>query len=166
MTEGASAGDPAPRRALARLFHVLAFGPGARWFMRIHARLLHWTRGRFPKRWFGPRLILLETTGRRTGRVRRNAIVAVAHRDGWIVTTANAGLDRRPSWAYNLDATPDATVYNAGRRYSVRREPLTTAAAEVMWQGYLNQVPTVSHFQTIANRPFDLYYLQKQAGEC
>lgn len=134
--------------------------------MRIHARVLHWTRGRFPKRWFGPRLILLETTGRRTGRVRRNAIVAVEHRDGWIVTTANAGLDRRPSWAYNLDAAPDATVYNAGRRYSVRREPLTTAAAQVMWHAYLNQVPTVVHFQTIAHRPFDLYYLHKKADAC
>jgi deazaflavin-dependent oxidoreductase (nitroreductase family) len=166
VTEGSARGGATPRRALARVFHVLALGPGARGFMRLHSRLLRWTRGRFPKRWFGPRLILLETTGRRTGRARRNAIVAVAHRDGWIVTTANAGLDRRPSWAYNLDAIPDATVYNAGRRFSVRTEPLTPAAAAVLWQEYLAQVPTVVHFQTIANRPFDLYYLHQKAEEC
>ena len=133
--------------------------------MRAHSGLLYRTRGRFPRRWFGARLILLETTGRRTGRVRRNAIVAVAHRDGWIVTTANAGLDWRPSWAYNLDAAQDAALYAAGRRYNVHREQLTDRAAQAMWQEYLRHVPTVAHFQTIANRPFDIYLLHKDANE-
>ena len=99
------------------------------------------------------------------GRDSACAIVAVAQHDGWIVTTANGGLDWRPSWAYNLDAAQGATLYDAGRHYKVHRKVLTTAAAQAMWREYLRHVPTVVHFQTIAKRPFDLYYLQKEQGE-
>jgi deazaflavin-dependent oxidoreductase (nitroreductase family) len=60
----------------------------------------------------GPGIVLLETTGRRTGLPRR--VPLLAWRIGPTVLTSTI----RPSsdWVRNLEATPDASVWTDGRR--------------------------------------------------
>lgn len=56
------------------------------------------------------RLVLLTTTGRRSGRPRTTPLMF--HRDGerLLVVASNIGAPRHPDWYLNLVADPDVTV--------------------------------------------------------
>jgi deazaflavin-dependent oxidoreductase (nitroreductase family) len=56
------------------------------------------------------RLLLLTTTGARTGQRRNVPLTYLPDGDRYIVTAGNAGSDRHPAWYHNLLANPDATV--------------------------------------------------------
>jgi hypothetical protein len=108
------------RRGLARILHGLARLPVGRSFLRLHALVLRTTGGRYVGRWFGAPLLLVEVRGRRTGVTRCVSIVGVPFADGWIVTFANAGLDRMPALPRNLEQSGTAVVVHRGVRYGVR----------------------------------------------
>jgi deazaflavin-dependent oxidoreductase (nitroreductase family) len=58
----------------------------------------------------GMQLLLLTTTGARTGRRRAVPLTYLPDGDRYIVTAGNAGSDRHPAWYHNLAANPDVTV--------------------------------------------------------
>jgi deazaflavin-dependent oxidoreductase (nitroreductase family) len=55
-------------------------------------------------------LLLLTTTGARTGQRRAVPLTYLPDGDRYIVTAGNAGSDRHPAWYYNLVANPEVTV--------------------------------------------------------
>jgi deazaflavin-dependent oxidoreductase (nitroreductase family) len=81
---------------------------------------------------FGRRLVLVEHTGRRSGRLFQVVLEVVAHSPSGAVTVA-AGYGPRSDWYRNLLAHPDTTITvgRDGRRAIA--QPLTTdEGAEVM----------------------------------
>ncbi len=109
-------------RGLARVLHGLARLPGGHAFRRLHALVLRTTAGRYLGRWFGAPLLLLEVRGLRTGVARCVSIVGVPFADGWVVASANAGLDRLPAWPRNLEQSGTAVVVHRGVRYGCALE--------------------------------------------
>lgn len=63
----------------------------------------------------GSQMLLLTTTGRRTGRPRTVALFAFAVGEAWVVVASRGGSRRIPAWYHNLAAWPDASV-RVGRR--------------------------------------------------
>ena len=55
-------------------------------------------------------LLLLTTTGARTGQRRAVPLTYLPDGDRYIVTAGNAGSDQHPAWYYNLAANPDVTI--------------------------------------------------------
>ena len=103
-----------PRRApsrLARLSHVavgtfLTSRPGTSRHLAAHRA----TRGRFLHTVAGLRVVILTTTGRRSGRRIDVPLVALADDDAWVVVASNGGRDDPPNWLRNLEADPRATL--------------------------------------------------------
>jgi deazaflavin-dependent oxidoreductase (nitroreductase family) len=97
--------------------------------------------------------------------MRRAAVVGVPFDEGWIVVSANAGLEHRPSWAYNLDAVKRAVVYERGRRTEVAVERVCGDRAAPLWTEYLGAAPAVAHYQRMAQRDFDMFVLRPVEDE-
>lgn len=55
-------------------------------------------------------LLLLTTTGARTGQRRSVPLTYVPDGDRYIVTAGNAGSDQHPAWYHNLLSNPNATA--------------------------------------------------------
>ncbi|HET6188757.1 MAG TPA: nitroreductase/quinone reductase family protein [Trebonia sp.] len=55
-------------------------------------------------------LLLLTTTGARSGQRRAVPLTYLPDGDRYIVTAGNAGSDRHPAWYYNLVANPEVTI--------------------------------------------------------
>lgn len=55
-------------------------------------------------------LLLLTTTGARTGQRRAVPLTYLPDGDRYIVTAGNAGSDANPAWYHNLAASRDVTV--------------------------------------------------------
>jgi deazaflavin-dependent oxidoreductase (nitroreductase family) len=65
-------------------------------------------------------VLLVTTTGRRSGQPRTAPVVYLADGERLVVIGSNAGNARSPAWALNLQANPDADVEVGRRRRQVR----------------------------------------------
>jgi deazaflavin-dependent oxidoreductase (nitroreductase family) len=106
-----------------------AWGPMS-WF---YARTLHhldravyrMTRGRatFASWVAGLPIVMLTTTGAKSGRRHTLPLVAVPERERLIVIASNYGQSRNPAWYHNLRANPRATIaFEGSNRDVVARE--------------------------------------------
>lgn len=109
---------------------------------RVERRLFRATRGRLvPTRAVAP-VLLLTTTGRRSGRPRTTPLIYLPDGDRLVVSSENFGMERPAAWPRNLDADPLAWVELPGaaaRRCVARR--LTEAEADAYWPRLLEQWP-------------------------
>lgn len=107
---------PMMRRAVAR---VLATTPGAaihRTFVApLDKRLMHMTDGRVHLAKGAVPLVLLRTTGARSGTGREVPLVYFTDGDAVILMASNYGQPKHPSWYYNLLKTPTCQLFADGR---------------------------------------------------
>ena len=108
------------------LRRVAASGPGswlfARALHRIDRPVYRLTRGRhtLASLLSGIPVVLLTTTGARSGRPRTVPVLGLPTADGLAVIASNFGQRRQPGWYYNLRANPEGSVAVNGRSHRFR----------------------------------------------
>src|ERR671936_1249551 len=80
-----------------------------RWVAR-HVRRYLETDGRSGHRWNGRNTLLLTTRGRRSGKLRRTALIYGQDGDRYLVVASNGGSRKHPSWYQNLVEHPEVEV--------------------------------------------------------
>jgi len=93
--------------------------------------------------------LILTTTGRRSGRPRRNPLLYVRDGDAFVVIGSNWGKSGQPAWSLNLLADPRATVTIGGRHLPVGARVATGAERERLWGLLLAEWPA---YQTYVER--------------
>lgn len=58
----------------------------------------------------GATVLLLHTTGRRSGKEHVTPVVYLPDDDRWVVIGSKGGAPADPDWVRNLEANPDATI--------------------------------------------------------
>lgn len=124
--------------ALARAFYLFsgrlttARVAGFRPIAAAHALWYRLLRGRIVGTTIGP-VVLLTTTGRRSGAPRTTPVFGIPEGDAIVVVGSNAGGLSDPDWYRNLRAQPDATVQVGGEIRPVRARDATAAERERLW---------------------------------
>jgi F420H(2)-dependent quinone reductase len=78
-------------------------------------------------------VIILTTTGARSGQLRKTPVMRV-ERDGVYAAIASyAGSPSNPQWYYNLVALPDAILQDGPRSHRVRARELSGAEKQDWW---------------------------------
>src|SRR5205823_111923 len=109
-----------------------------RWMFRLMNRLHPWLyrqvggRGAVA-RVQGMPLLLLPTTGRRSGKQRTNAVGYVPDGEDLLVVGSAGGQPRHPELALNLRAHPEAQVEVGKERFRVRGEWTGPEERERLW---------------------------------
>jgi deazaflavin-dependent oxidoreductase (nitroreductase family) len=73
----------------------------------------------------GANMLLLHSTGAKTGQQRVNPLVYVRDNDRLVIIASKGGADSNPDWYYNLLANPLAAVEVGTERFQVRATPVT-----------------------------------------
>lgn len=97
-------------------------------------------------------LLLLTTTGRRSGHTRTTPLVHLDHEGRHIVFAANGGADGDPAWYRNLMASGTATVELPGRRFAARPVPVPASEHEELWRRQATQDPNFARFRDRTHR--------------
>ena len=115
---------------------VAASGPGSWVFQRtmypVDKALFRLTNGRLtvPGLMAGFPVIMLTTTGAKTGKDRTMPLVGIPIDDDIAVIGSNFGQNSTPGWVYNLRAKPEATVEHGSASVAVAARSATTAETE------------------------------------
>jgi F420H(2)-dependent quinone reductase len=114
-------------------------------------------------RHLGDRAILvLTTTGRRTGQPRSTPMMYV--RDGGtdFVIASNAGAPRHPDWYRNLVARPEVTVEVDGEEYRAVARPLTGEEYARRWSDISGRYPFFAEHQAGITRRIPVVALGRE----
>lgn len=133
--------------ARALVLQVLASGPARRLLERGLPRIdkaVHRLTGRrrsLSALLSGLPVVLLTTTGARTGRPREVLLLGLPDGDRMVVTAANWGGPRNPGWYHNLRAHPRATMTVDRVARPVVAHEAEGAERARLWQLGLQRVP-------------------------
>jgi deazaflavin-dependent oxidoreductase (nitroreductase family) len=112
-------------------------------------------------------MILLTTTGRKTGKPRTWPLLALEPDDdgaGWVVTGSNGGHDQHPAWYLNLLADPNATVTVGGREVAVRARVAGDAERAVEYPRFVAVVPGYADYERATTRVIPVVFLEPGTG--
>jgi deazaflavin-dependent oxidoreductase (nitroreductase family) len=144
-----------------------ASGPGAWLFARVMHRIdrpVHrLTRGRytFASLVSGIPVIMLTTTGAKTGRPRTVPVLGIPAGGDLAIIASNFGQYRHPAWYHNLRARPDAEIVVAGKRRRVRAVEATGEQRAQIWQEGLRVYPGFGEYERrAAHRDISVFVLQ------
>ncbi len=79
-------------------------------------------------------VLLLNTTGRRSGQPRTAPVVYLGDGENVVVIGSNAGNVNEPAWSYNLKANGDAEIEIGSKRSPVRARIAEGEEREQLWR--------------------------------
>ncbi|MBO2452163.1 nitroreductase family deazaflavin-dependent oxidoreductase [Actinomadura barringtoniae] len=82
----------------------------------------------------GHPLIILTTTGARTGKLRKTPLLKLKHQDAYIVVASYGGAPNDPDWYRNLKADPTAQVQDGPAKRTLRAREATAAEKQTLWR--------------------------------
>jgi deazaflavin-dependent oxidoreductase (nitroreductase family) len=112
----------------------------------------------------GKPMLLLTTTGARSGQARTTPLAYVADGADLVVFASNLGAPRDPDWFRNLAACPDVTVERGDERFAARATPAVGAEREQLYELFVSRNPGTEEHQARAGRPIPMVVLRR-SGE-
>ena len=104
-----------------------------RLFYTLHRAIYRLSGGRIFNRSVGCPVVLLTTTGRKSGESRTAPIFGFRQGESIVVVPSNAGKEHYPSWYLNLRANPEAQVQFGSEIRRVRAREATSEERERLW---------------------------------
>lgn len=101
---------------------------------RAHRWIYQVSGGRIWRRNAGMPILLLTTTGRKSGEPRPVALQHLKDGDDFVVIASYAGEPKHPAWFLNLQAHPDATVQVGKQVTRVRAREAEGEEREQLWR--------------------------------
>src|SRR6202167_2328519 len=105
-------------------------------------------------------VVILTTTGARSGKTRKNPVMRV-ERDGVYAAIASyAGKPENPQWDYNLLAHQDAVLQDGPRVRRVRARELTGEEKQRWWDIADAQNPNYARYRATSGRDIPILALE------
>ncbi|HEY2715611.1 MAG TPA: nitroreductase/quinone reductase family protein [Solirubrobacterales bacterium] len=119
----------------ARLSNSLG-ARGLRWTGKMNVPVYRLSGGRVGGAVGKAPVLLLTTTGRKSGQQRTSPVVYLAHGPDVVLIDTNAGNERLPAWSLNLGANPEAEVELGRERRAVRARRAEGEERTELWRAH------------------------------
>jgi deazaflavin-dependent oxidoreductase (nitroreductase family) len=110
----------------------------------------------------GMQILLLTTTGARTGQRRAVPLTYLPDGDRYIVTAGNAGADRHPAWYHNLTASPDVTIEVGGESFEGVAVIAGQTEHQVLYDRFAEVYPQLADYQALTSREIPVVILTRR----
>jgi deazaflavin-dependent oxidoreductase (nitroreductase family) len=127
---------------------------------KLNVPLYRLTRGRLLGKVGRAPVLLLTTTGRRSGQQRTAPVVFMNDADRVVVIGSNAGNTHAPAWSLNLKANPDAEIDIRGQRRSVRARVAEGEERSELWQKMNAQYEGFDDYRQRTSRDIAVFVLE------
>ncbi|WP_283136064.1 nitroreductase family deazaflavin-dependent oxidoreductase [Rhizohabitans arisaemae] len=107
--------------------------------------------------------LLLTTRGRKTGRLRRTALVYVRDGDSYVLAASDAGSDRHPSWYLNLLDDPEVVLEVGGERFPAVARTATPEEKPRLWRSIAAAMPSYQDYQDATAREIPVVVVDRRA---
>jgi len=133
---------------------------GLRFAGKLNVPLYRASRGRIGGRVGQAPVLLLTTTGRKSGQQRTAPVVYLADGENVVVINTNAGHAKVPAWSLNLEANPEGEVEVGRRRYPVRARVAEGEERAELWRRHNEQYAGFDDYKAKLDREASVIVLE------
>jgi deazaflavin-dependent oxidoreductase (nitroreductase family) len=111
----------------------------------------------------GAPLLLLHTTGAKTGQARINPVMYQADGDNLVVFASKAGAPTSPDWYHNLVANPRASIEVGDKTLKVVARVVDGETRERLWSTQKERYPGFAEYEAKTDRQIPVVVLEPEA---
>ena len=127
----------------------------------LHATVYRASGGRVGNRGFGMPVVMLTTTGRKSGKRRTTMLTSPVHDENRVVLVASyGGDDRNPAWFLNLRANPEVELAMGGRTRTMRAHVASPEERAELWPQVVKAYSGYGQYQEKTEREIPLVILE------
>lgn len=109
----------------------------------------------------GVQILILTTTGRKSGEERSNALIFGRHGDDYLVVGSKGGAPTPPSWYLNLAAQPEVHVQVKGDRFAAHARTASAEEKPELWKTMTAIWPDYDGYQQRTEREIPVVVLTR-----
>jgi deazaflavin-dependent oxidoreductase (nitroreductase family) len=109
----------------------------------------------------GATLLLLTTTGARTGAERLNPLVYFGEGDRYMVFASAGGAPRHPDWYFNLIANPEVTVEVGTETFRAHASQIAGQERDRIYAAQAARSPQFAEYQNNTTRRIPVIALER-----
>lgn len=133
-------------------------------FGNDHVRVYRETGGARGYDWNGSEILLLTTTGRRSGEERTIPLCFARDGGNLVIVASKGGAPTHPAWYLNLQADANATVQVKDKVFKVTARTARSPERERLWPIALTAWPLYDSYQHMTDREIPVVVLEPTAG--
>ncbi|WP_319461655.1 nitroreductase family deazaflavin-dependent oxidoreductase [Micromonospora sp. RTP1Z1] len=118
--------------------------------------------GKLGGKMFGAPVLLLTTTGRKSGRSWTVPLIYQTDGDRWVIIASNGGRARNPAWWLNLRSQPDASIQIARQTYLVTASETGGEDRERLWRQMADMYKGYDGYARKTTRQIPVVVLQRR----
>ncbi len=117
-------------------------------------------KGKVGGMWEGRPLLLLTTTGAKSGQHRTNPVVYMREGDRLYIFASKGGAPTHPHWYHNLLAQPNVTVELGDEKFNAIAKPATGEMRDQIYSKWTGLYPQFREYQEKTNRKIPVIELE------
>jgi deazaflavin-dependent oxidoreductase (nitroreductase family) len=129
-------------------------------FMALHVGLYRLSGGKLGGEMRGFKVLLLTTTGRKSGKVRTLPLGFFDRQGGFVIVASNGGQPTHPAWYHNVMNQLQVTVQVLDKVMPATAEVLTGEARAQAWQQVITAAPLYADYAKQTTREIPLLLLR------
>jgi deazaflavin-dependent oxidoreductase (nitroreductase family) len=112
----------------------------------------------------GSPCVVITMRGRRTGKVRKAAVMRIEQRGTCAAVGSKGGADHHPGWYLNLLADPDVTVQDGPEVHTLRAREVEGEEKAAWWARAVDVWPSYDDYQRNTDRPIPVVVFEPRSG--
>ena len=130
-----------------------------------HVRVYEETDGEVGHEWRkGSPILILTTTGRKSGDERKNALIYGMHGDSPVIVASKGGNPQHPGWYVNLRDAPGVQVQIKGDKFPAMARDATPEERPELWKQMTGHWPPYDEYQEKTDREIPVVILERSGG--
>ncbi len=129
----------------------------------VHRGIYRLTGGRIGGKVGPARVLLLTTTGRKSGRLRTQPLLYTPAGAGYVVIASKGGAARHPLWYLNLRANPEVEVTVGRETRKLRARDAGGEERERLWRAMTRVYPGYDRYAQRTSRQIPVVVLEPDA---
>lgn len=129
-------------------------------FIKLHTFFYQLTGGRLGGQLGEYPILLLTTTGRKSGAQFTTPLSYFNHEDGYVIIASNGGNPQHPQWYFNLKKDPQVKVQINDQILPVQAEILDEKTRTPIWKRIISKAPQYQAYQERTERLIPVVWLR------
>ncbi|MEU7630288.1 nitroreductase family deazaflavin-dependent oxidoreductase [Nocardia sp. NPDC049220] len=125
-------------------------------FVRANTAAYRASRGKIGGSFYNAPVLLLTTTGRKSGKERTTPLLYLLDEKRYIVVASDRGAPKHPAWYLNLRDHPDVTVQIGSQRISATATEVTGEDRDQLWPRLVEMYQGYDDYTVKTTRTFPI----------
>jgi F420H(2)-dependent quinone reductase len=105
-------------------------------------------------------VLLLTTTGRKSGKPRTVPLGFLRDGSAYVIIASYGGLPRNPAWYLNLNSQPEATIQVKRQKLRVKAETASPEKRRELWARLIEAAPGYANYEKRTTREIPVVILR------